>query len=599
MDDCSVLRVTWRRGRRRRDFVDGLPADTGARIGDMWLSEPGEEKDRVSARGVAWGGDGGRAKKRREDARGSAWGSGKEDAERGGPIVPKAAAGAAERTTAARGTAWSGGGSRAAPRPEDAWGSAWGGEGARGAEAQEREAAGGDQTEPPAGREYVVNDHVRVYTDGAGRHNQDPSIRHAGSGAFWGPEHPYNISVPVKGGATEQTNIRGELLAIVLAVERDPRALEICTDSQWTIDRIRRDLSTWRGFGWRRTLNGSRPEHVDLWKRLGRQLTDPTRGAVRFRYVKGHAKEQDVASGRVEAADKFGNDAADALAVEGAALHGVPRERVAAARRRVRVARAVQKMMLDIAWERARVREREKMPHGGAAGEEGAEMKDHPDAEPEEPEDGESGERPSQPPTPRAAAAEAAPPPPAAAAAPEPQQPPPPPPPPAAAAGGEDRIQQRYKYPWGWDPPGDRQKMPLERAKMLPVPRGREATADKSCFVHGPRLWHARIRYYRALEWPPAGAVGGENGVTWLELAVDFEVTTGLDLPRKFLDDGYTPSGEPPGRGPFGERMRIMASVSHRVVALLGEDIVPGGLPGKKRVGGKLVMKKGACGQVE
>eukprot|EP00660_Eupelagonema_oceanica_P019287 gene19287-biopygen1903 len=387
MDDCSVLRVKWQRGRRRRDFVNALPASTVARVADMWMGVP--EADQGAGRhalGTARGGvrrrveEGGEARAKTEGARGIARGEGEDETEveraereaerdargtaRGEIESRKRRRGGgddgaqAEEASGALGTARGEGADRAEPAPPDAWQLV-------GAEGR---------------RERVVAGHVLVFTDGAGRHNQDANVRHAGSGAYWGPDHPYNVSVPVKGGATEQTNIRGELLAIVLAAERDARALEICTDSQWSIDRVRNDLAKWRAYGWRRSLNGGRPAHVDLWKRLDRQLADAARGPVRFRYVKGHATERDVAAGRVAAADKRGNDAADQLAVAGAAMHGVPRERIAAARRRVLVARAVQKLMLEVAWERARARERAEMPQDG--GPEDAGEEEQPAADP-------------------------------------------------------------------------------------------------------------------------------------------------------------------------------------------------------------------------
>ena len=46
---------------------------------------------------------------------------------------------------------------------------------------------------------------------------------------------------------------------------------------------------------------------------------------VRFRKVKGHATERDVAEGRATKAERAGNDAADRLAVAGAARHAAPR----------------------------------------------------------------------------------------------------------------------------------------------------------------------------------------------------------------------------------------------------------------------------------
>ena len=84
-----------------------------------------------------------------------------------------------------------------------------------------------------------------------------------------------------------------------------------------------------------------------------------------FRWVKGHATEADVKAGKVRAADKQGNDGADTLAVEGSALHEVDPRQKESARRRVEVARAVQRMMLHITWERAVINKKEKTAAAG------------------------------------------------------------------------------------------------------------------------------------------------------------------------------------------------------------------------------------------
>ena len=68
--------------------------------------------------------------------------------------------------------------------------------------------------------------------------------------------------------------------------------------------------------------------------------------------------------------------------------------------------------------------------------------------------------------------------------------------------------------------------------------------------------------------------------MTWLELAIDFELSTGLDIPRKLESDGRTPTGEPPGQGSLGERMRVLAQAVQRMERLLGEQVVPGGVSG-------------------
>ena len=64
--------------------------------------------------------------------------------------------------------------------------------------------------------------------------------------------------------------------------------------------------------------------------------------------VKGHAKDKHVASEEVLAIDKFGNDHADTLAVEGSELHAAPEHLVAAFKRRRQLGAATHTMMVRI-----------------------------------------------------------------------------------------------------------------------------------------------------------------------------------------------------------------------------------------------------------
>ena len=70
--------------------------------------------------------------------------------------------------------------------------------------------------------------------------------------------------------------------------------------------------------------------------------------AVTFHKVKGHATEQEVATGLVDAIDKFGNDGADALAREGAALHPAPQDSIQQALYQKSAAMNLQAMMVEI-----------------------------------------------------------------------------------------------------------------------------------------------------------------------------------------------------------------------------------------------------------
>ena len=70
-----------------------------------------------------------------------------------------------------------------------------------------------------------------IWTDGASPKNQDDRFRRAGSGIYYGHGHPLNMSAILPG--LVQTNQRAELLAVVLACLRDPRPLDIRTDSSY------------------------------------------------------------------------------------------------------------------------------------------------------------------------------------------------------------------------------------------------------------------------------------------------------------------------------------------------------------------------------
>ena len=162
-----------------------------------------------------------------------------------------------------------------------------------------------------------------------------------------------------------QTNQRAELLAVVLACLRDPRPLDIRTDSEYvckgvaSLDRLA--SGHWQG------------DHADLWNLLGKELASRS-SAVKVSWVKGHAKQVDITRGRSTKEDKEGNDGADALARAGAKLHAIQSEVLEAAMQRRHWAASVQQMMVTILH--ARLLAEQGVVHGADMCDRGSDTED-------------------------------------------------------------------------------------------------------------------------------------------------------------------------------------------------------------------------------
>ena len=126
--------------------------------------------------------------------------------------------------------------------------------------------------------------------------------------------HDLNFSCILPG--LVQSNQRAELLAIVLALNRDPRCLELRTDSQYVYD----GACAWHSWCER----GWRGANADLWLLFSHAMAARPAVYTNFTKVEGHALDIDVQRGRVLAIDKWGNDGADVYACAGADRHAVP-----------------------------------------------------------------------------------------------------------------------------------------------------------------------------------------------------------------------------------------------------------------------------------
>jgi DNA helicase-2/ATP-dependent DNA helicase PcrA len=142
----------------------------------------------------------------------------------------------------------------------------------------------GTQEPARAWGDSVVNaslPHVIVHTDGACSGNPGPG----GWGAIlsYGDHHEKEL----KGGETNTTNNRMELMAAISALEalKKPCRVDLHTDSQYLRNGIMTWIANWKRNGWR-TADKKPVKNVDLWQRLDAALKPHQ---VRWHWVKGHA----------------------------------------------------------------------------------------------------------------------------------------------------------------------------------------------------------------------------------------------------------------------------------------------------------------------
>lgn len=152
---------------------------------------------------------------------------------------------------------------------------------------------------------------VLIWTDGSTSHATIPDLTRSGIGIFFKDESQLNFSAALAG--ERQTNNRAELLAVTLAAELGVlwgRAVVIHTDSDWVHRRSMTlcDLAD-VPLNW---------EHRDLWLRLRTAcVTIP----ISFVLVPAHLSLNDCAVHGVDPLVVRGNHAADSLAKEGVAQH--------------------------------------------------------------------------------------------------------------------------------------------------------------------------------------------------------------------------------------------------------------------------------------
>ena len=136
---------------------------------------------------------------------------------------------------------------------------------------------------------------VAIFTDGACSGNPGPG----GWGAIlrWG-----DTERALKGGESETTNNRMELMAAIKALESldRPVKVDLYTDSTYVQKGITEWIHSWKRRGWK-TASRTPVKNEDLWRRLDNAIQHQD---VSWHWVKGHAGHE-------------GNERADALARAG------------------------------------------------------------------------------------------------------------------------------------------------------------------------------------------------------------------------------------------------------------------------------------------
>lgn len=156
---------------------------------------------------------------------------------------------------------------------------------------------------------YTISEdgHLVVYCDGSSKGNGKTGAK-AGLGVYWGksgPAEAANLAEAVPGKL--QTNNRGELLAIIRALEENPYPdlpLEIRTDSKYSIGCLTQYLPKWLRNGFK-TATGQPIKNYDLIVHLFALMNEMGSNRIKLTHVKGHAGH-------------WGNEEADRLANLGA-----------------------------------------------------------------------------------------------------------------------------------------------------------------------------------------------------------------------------------------------------------------------------------------
>lgn len=156
----------------------------------------------------------------------------------------------------------------------------------------------------------TANEPVVIYTDGACSGNPGPG--------GWGAILIYGDQCKeISGGEAETTNNRMELTAAISALEalKQPRHVELHTDSEYVMKGITQWIHGWKRNGWK-TKSREPVKNVELWQRLDEARQ---RHQIDWRWVRGHAGHAEN-----ERADELARDAMAPFQKKGRAKRASP-----------------------------------------------------------------------------------------------------------------------------------------------------------------------------------------------------------------------------------------------------------------------------------
>ena len=200
--------------------------------------------------------------------------------------------------------------------------------------------------------EWWENGRRMVYGDGSVLIPQDPRFSRAGSGVFYGHEHPSNLAEPTMGEV--QNSYTAELYALLMAVEKTSTPMHYVADNRAVVEQAE-GIAEDKRLARKADLEVLKSGCSWMWKRVALRVAAKPRGFFQFSWQKGHVKEsfpELIEKGIYTQEQADWNDEADKLAAIGAERHKVDEGIVRGAGMRSNIAQAVHAMYVELWSER-------------------------------------------------------------------------------------------------------------------------------------------------------------------------------------------------------------------------------------------------------